>query len=109
VVRELGARPTDIDAATHDRITALTIGLPHMLAFLVRDMYEQELKRDKRTELLTGSSIWSTMRVSKSDPTMVGDFIATNRDQIELWWQRMAGTPALRKPSKKGRSRRPRK
>jgi prephenate dehydrogenase len=109
LVRELGARPMDIDAETHDRITGLTIGLPHMLAFLVRDIYEYELKKDKRMGLLAGSSIWSVMRVSRSDPTMVGDFIATNRDIIELWWQRMAGAPKGLGPIKKGRSRRPRK
>jgi prephenate dehydrogenase len=108
LVRALGAKPMDIDAATHDRITGLTIGLPHMLAFLVRDVYEQELKNDKRTALLSGSSIWSTMRVSESDPAMVGDFIATNKDQIELWWQRMTGASLHRRPTKTGRSRRPR-
>jgi prephenate dehydrogenase len=108
LVRELGAKPMDLDAAAHDRITGLTIGLPHMLAFMVRDVYEQELKKDKRTALLAGSSIWSTMRVSNSDPTMVGDFIATNRDQIEQWWRRMTGASVQRHPIKKGRPGRPR-
>lgn len=89
LVRALRARPLVIDADDHDRITALTIGLPHTIAFLVRDLYEREAKLDGRVGRLTGGSIWSTMRVSRSDPTMVGDFIASNRDYIDALWTRM--------------------
>lgn len=89
LVRALGARPFAMDADEHDRITGLTIGLPHSIAFLVRSMYERELEKGSLIEELSGSSIWSTMRVSKSDPVMVGDFIRSNRDWVEHWWREM--------------------
>jgi prephenate dehydrogenase len=97
LVKALGARPFDLDASTHDRITGLTIGLPHVLAVLLRDVYETERRRDPRVERLTGSSIRSAMRVSHSDPVMMSDLIASNRDQIEYWWSRMTGTAKPRK------------
>lgn len=89
LVESLGASPLWIDAKDHDRITGLTIGLPHVLAYIVRDIYEREAIKDRRVQTLAGGSLWSTMRVSKSDAKMVRDFIATNRDWIEYWWGRM--------------------
>jgi prephenate dehydrogenase len=100
LVRALGARPLLMDADLHDRITALTIGLPHSIAFLVRDLYDRAALADRRVQELAGGSIWSTMRVSKSDPTMVGDLIATNRDYIEAWWARLISAPGMPRPSR---------
>jgi prephenate dehydrogenase len=88
-VESLGARALWMNADDHDRITGLTIGLPHLLAYIVRDLYEREARKDGRVQTLAGGSIWSTMRVSKSDAKMVRDFIATNREWIEYWWGRM--------------------
>jgi prephenate dehydrogenase len=99
-VRALGARPLFLSAEEHDRITALTIGLPHSIAFLVRDLYDRAALADRRVRDLAGGSIWSTMRVSKSDPTMVSDLIASNRDYIEAWWQRLL---SARTPARSGR------
>ena len=91
-----------MSADEHDRITGLTIGLPHTIAFLMRSIYERERKiKGSRVDDLSGSSIWSTMRVSKSDPVMVGDFIRSNRDWVEHWWNEMARADA--KPLKKKR------
>jgi prephenate dehydrogenase len=98
-VRALGARPLIIDADDHDRITALTIGLPHSIAFLVRELYDRAASTDRRVGELSGGSIWSTLRVSESDPTMVGDFIASNRDYIEALWAELIGP----RPKGKGR------
>jgi len=108
LVRTLGARPLTIDADDHDRITALTIGLPHSIAFLVRELYDRAANTDRRVRELSGGSIWSTMRVSMSDPTMVGDFIASNRDYIEALWAELIG-PRLRRRSKKSRRARGRR
>jgi prephenate dehydrogenase len=107
LVQALKAKPLLIDADDHDRITALTIGLPHTIAFLVRELYEREARADGRVRALAGGSIWSTMRVSKSDPTMVGDFIASNRDYIEALWIRMLKSTAAGRP--RGKSRKPRR
>jgi prephenate dehydrogenase len=89
LVRAIGAVPLWISAKDHDRITGLTIGLPHVLAYIVRDIYEREASKDRRVQELAGGSIWSTMRVSNSDAKMVRDFIATNRDWIQHWWGRL--------------------
>jgi prephenate dehydrogenase len=103
LVGALGARPFAIDADEHDRITGLTIGLPHTIAFLVRSLYERELlKKGSKIEELSGGSIWSTMRVSKSDPVMVVDFIQSNRDWVEHWWHEMAEAKG---PSRKKKKR----
>lgn len=101
LVRALDGRPWNLDAETHDRITALTIGLPHVLAILLRNVYETERRSDPRVELLTGSSLRSAVRVSHSDPVMVSDLITSNRDQIAYWWYRMVG-PRTRPPGKRG-------
>lgn len=102
LVRALGAKPFAMSADEHDRITGLTIGLPHTIAFLMRGIYERERKKKgSRIVDLSGSSIWSTMRVSESDPVMVGDFIRSNRDWVEHWWNEMARADA--KPLNKKR------
>lgn len=101
-VKVLGARPMVMEPEEHDRITALTIGLPHLLAFMVRDIYEHAALADRRVQTLAGGSIWSTMRVSDSDPTMVFDFIESNRDFISRWWQKMVTA----KPTRKRKRRR---
>ena len=96
-VQILGAKPLIMDPDDHDHITALTIGLPHLLAFMVRDIYDRAALDDRRVQTLAGGSIWSTMRVSQSDPTMVYDFIESNRDYIARWWKEVAlGTPSPR-------------
>jgi prephenate dehydrogenase len=108
LVRHLGARPLLVDPDLHDRATGLTIGLPHAIAFLLRDVYEREIDRNRLTEALAGNSIWSTMRVSLSDPTMVGDLIQTNRDWVDYWWRKFAGVGGrARQPARRtGRTNR---
>ena len=106
IVKTLGAHPMRMNAREHDRITGLTIGLPHVLAFMVRDVYENQRRKDLRTERLAGSSLWSTMRVSKSDPLMVGDFIASNRDNVEYWWRRTFDKSTAKSKKPKGPLRR---
>jgi len=106
LVRALNARPMLIDADDHDRNTALTIGLPHTIAFLMRDLYDRAASDDPRVRELAGGSIWSAMRVSNSDPTMVGDFIASNRDYIEALWARMIGASPARAQGARTRGRR---
>lgn len=104
LVKVLGGRAFEMDAITHDHITALTIGLPHVLALLLRNAWEAERKADPRVSLLSGSSLKSALRVSYSDAVMVSDLIESNCDFIEAWWHRVLGEQS---PSrKKGRPRR---
>jgi len=105
-VKVLGAIPLEMNPDEHDRITALTIGLPHLLAYMVRDLYDRAALKDRRVQTLAGNSIWSTMRVSDSDPTMVYDFIESNHDCISDWWRRLTEPrPLRRRPAAKKKRR----
>ncbi|MEW5702498.1 MAG: prephenate dehydrogenase/arogenate dehydrogenase family protein [Candidatus Zixiibacteriota bacterium] len=70
----LGGRPVRMDAATHDRLVATTIGLPHILAYAAGGL---ALSGRKSNPLRGGS--WSSLtRVAASDPAMVAGFLAYN-------------------------------
>lgn len=77
----LGAKPVTIDAATHDRMIATTIGLPHLLAYAVQGLP----RRAADVERLHGRSWGSLTRVAASDPAMVSGFLFTNaREQTRV-------------------------
>jgi len=77
----LGATPVTIDAATHDRMIATTIGLPHLLAYAVQGLP----RRAADVERLHGRSWGSLTRVAASDPAMVAGFLFTNaREQARI-------------------------
>jgi prephenate dehydrogenase len=83
-VREIGARPIVLDAATHDRCVALVSHLPHLLAFSL--MHEgrrlaRELDDDLPWSLAAGS--WrDATRVAASDPKLWSSIFAMNRDAL---------------------------
>ncbi len=74
VIRALGGRPVAIDAASHDRTVAETIGLPHLLAFAVAGLSGASGPGNK----LRGRSWASLTRVAASDPAMVAGFFHGN-------------------------------
>lgn len=70
----LGAHPVTIDAPTHDRMIATTIGLPHLLAYAVQGLPRRAAAVDR----LHGRSWGSLTRIAASDPAMVAGFLFTN-------------------------------
>jgi len=75
LVRTAGARPIRIEsAAKHDSAVAVTIHLPHALAYALT-----QVARESGTDLsLAGRSFRDSTRVALSDVTMVRDFLLTN-------------------------------
>lgn len=70
----LGGYPIPMDAQQHDRLAAIAIGLPHVLAYLALN-----LGRSARVpNPLEGGSWASLTRVAASNPDMVAGFLAAN-------------------------------
>lgn len=74
----LGAIPVRMDPAVHDRLAALVIGLPHVLAFAAIGLSE----RSRKPNSLRGGSWESLTRVARSDPEMVAGFLSMNRREL---------------------------
>lgn len=75
LIRALGGTELLMDAKEHDRQIALSIGLPHVLAFVANGT-AQHVKPDP--PVLSGS--WqSLVRVTRSDPEMVAGFLSVNK------------------------------
>jgi prephenate dehydrogenase len=108
-VREIGARPIVLDAATHDRCVALVSHLPHLIAFSL--MHEgrrlaRELDDDLPWSLAAGS--WrDATRVAASDPKLWSSIFAMNRDALvptlERWIRSLEkAAAALRRSPPRG-------
>lgn len=78
-VQSLGARPVFMDdAGEHDKIIAVTIHLPHLVAYaLAKTAVAEKLMPE-----LVGNSFKDTTRVAASDVDMVLDFLMTNRGNL---------------------------
>ncbi len=77
LIRCLGANELMMDAKDHDRQVALTIGLPHVLAFVANGA-AQNVKPDPP---LLSTSWQSLVRVTASDPEMVAGFLTVNKTE----------------------------
>ncbi|MBD3297368.1 MAG: prephenate dehydrogenase/arogenate dehydrogenase family protein [candidate division Zixibacteria bacterium] len=77
LIRSLGAHELIMDAKDHDRQVALTIGLPHVLAYVANGA-AQNVKPDPP---LVSSSWQSLVRVTASDPEMVAGFLTYNKTE----------------------------
>lgn len=76
MVRQLGSRFAKVDPAEHDRLFALTSGLPHAIALALRSM------ADSHTELFEGPSFKSATRVARSEETLIKHLLLDNRDHV---------------------------
>lgn len=74
LVHLLGGRILFMDPAKHDRHIALTIGLPHILAFVANGVAAESRPAPE----LIGGSWESLTRVGVSAPEMVAGFLAAN-------------------------------
>lgn len=77
LIRSLGANDVVMDTKDHDRQVALTIGLPHILAFVANGA-AQTVKPDPQ---LVSTSWQSLVRVTASDPEMVAGFLTVNKTE----------------------------
>lgn len=86
--RELGVRMTKaigsksrvIDSETHDRLFALTSGLPHAVAVALGRMFESEAAGQKMA--LAGPSFRSATRVASSEPALIKHLLYDNRMNV---------------------------
>lgn len=78
----LGAQPTAIDPATHDRILATVSHLPHVLANVLVAQAAGTLERGGETLPATGPSFRDATRVAGAPSTIWTDIYISNRDAL---------------------------
>lgn len=81
LVSNLGARPTTIDAATHDRLMATVSHVPHVLANVLVEQVA-EASGDDQTVPATGPSFRDVTRVAGANPQLWGGIYSANRDAL---------------------------
>lgn len=77
-VRELGARPVEIDAAEHDRAVALTSHVPHLVANALAETVLEMGALDA-----AGGSLREVLRIAGAAFDTWGDTLATNRTAVK--------------------------
>ena len=81
-VHDLGARPTHIDAATHDRLVAVISHLPHVLANALMEYAGGFDAGGKRALQWVGASFTDLTRVAGANPPMWRDIFLENREAL---------------------------
>jgi len=79
--RALGAEVSEMGAAEHDRVLAMTSHLPHLLAFALVDTLGGQPERDAIGRFAAGGFRDFT-RIASSDARMWGDIFAANPDAV---------------------------
>lgn len=80
LVRALGARPTAIDAATHDTMLAAVSHLPHVLANVLVSQAASALDEERLPA--TGPSFRDATRVAGANSAIWTDIYLSNRDAL---------------------------
>ncbi len=80
-VSQLGARPTTIDAETHDRLMATVSHLPHVLANVLVEQVG-EARGDDQAVPATGPSFRDVTRVAGANPPLWAGIYSANRDAL---------------------------
>jgi prephenate dehydrogenase len=81
VVSQLGARPTTIDAKTHDTLMAMTSHLPHVLANVLVEQVGEAIGDDQAVPA-TGPSFRDATRVAGSNPPLWAGIYSANRGAL---------------------------
>ena len=81
-VTALGARPTLIDAAAHDRIMAVVSHVPHVLANALMEHAGGFSVGGKRALQWVGASFTDLTRVAGANPPMWRDIFLENREAV---------------------------
>jgi prephenate dehydrogenase len=82
LLRAIGARPTAIDAETHDRILATVSHLPHVLANVLVSQAAQALAAGEERLPATGPSFRDATRVAGAPSEIWTDIYLSNRDAL---------------------------
>lgn len=82
VVRDLGARPATIDAATHDAMLAAVSHLPHVFANVLVAQAASALGEDGEQLPATGPSFRDATRVAGANSAIWTDIYLSNRDAL---------------------------
>jgi len=92
LLRSLGARPTAIDADTHDRLMACVSQLPHVLANLLVAQAAGLLGGERSERLpATGPSFRDATRVAGANSAIWTDIYVSNRDALIAAADELAG------------------
>jgi prephenate dehydrogenase len=82
LIRGLGARPTTIDAATHDTLLAAVSHLPHVLANVLVAQAARALADESEQLPATGPSFRDATRVAGARSAIWTDIYLSNRDAL---------------------------
>ncbi len=82
LLRGLGARPTTIDAATHDTMLAAVSHLPHVVANVLVAQAARALEEESEQLPATGPSFRDATRVAGANSAIWTDIYLANRDAL---------------------------
>lgn len=82
LLRELGAQPTAIDAATHDAMLAAVSHLPHVVANVLVAQAARALEEESEQLPATGPSFRDATRVAGANSAIWTDIYLANRDAL---------------------------
>lgn len=82
MLRELGARPHTIDAATHDTMMAAVSHLPHVIANVLVAQAARALEEESEQLPATGPSFRDATRVAGANSAIWTDIYLANRDAL---------------------------
>jgi prephenate dehydrogenase len=88
IVSQLGARPTTIDAETHDRLMATVSHLPHVLANVLVEQVGEARGEDQPVPA-TGPSFRDVTRVAGANPPLWAGIYDANRDALAYQLERV--------------------
>jgi len=81
LLEQIGALVIEIDAQTHDQITAELSHLPHAIAFSLCRMCQKEENKDLLLKLAAGG-FRDLTRIAVSDPRLWGEILLYNKDEV---------------------------
>ncbi len=82
LVDSIGATPLQMDASRHDQLLGAASHLPYLLAVALTGAVESLGKEDAAVWDVVASGFLSSSRLAASDPTMMVDILATNREMV---------------------------
>jgi prephenate dehydrogenase len=82
MVAAIGAQVIEVEAAHHDRVVAITSGLPYALSAALTLVAGTQAEGDATIWTLAASGFRDTSRLAGSDPTMMADILLTNAPAI---------------------------
>ena len=82
LIDSLGATPLHMDASRHDQLLGAASHLPYLLAVALTGAVESLGKEDAAIWDVVASGFLSSSRLAASDPTMMIDILATNREMV---------------------------